>query len=166
MMAAAFRVPRPLAGWLATKSRAERRIVTGVLILATVAVLWAAVWQPLIRDTAALRVAHATNAAALVEARRMAAEIGGLARPPVAEAPSDVRADLERILVQHSLRSMVTQLEWRDGRAHVVLAAVGYDALIGALEAMQRDARLRAVAATLTSRIEPGIVRAELTLAR
>ena len=68
--------------------------------------------------------------------------------------------------MQQNLRSAVTQLEWRDGRAYVVLAAVDYDALIVALEAMQRDARLRAVEATLTARVEPGMVRAELTLAR
>ena len=68
--------------------------------------------------------------------------------------------------MQHNLRAAVTQLEWRDDRAHVVWAAVGYDALIVALEAMQRDARLRAVEATLAARIEPGMVRAELTLAR
>ena len=97
---------------------------------------------------------------------RMAKEIGGLARAPRDGAPADARADLERVLAQQNLRAAVTQLDWRDGRAHVVLAAVGYDALIAALEALQRDARLRAVEATLTARVEPGTVRAELTLAR
>ena len=162
----AFRVPAPVASWLAAKSRAERRIATTLLLLVTITLLWAALWQPLMRDTAALRIAQAANAAALVDARRMASEIGGLARAPATEAPADGRDGLERILVQHNLRSAVTQLEWRDGRAHLVFAAVGYDGLIRALEAMQREARLRAVEATLTARIEPGMVRAELTLAR
>jgi hypothetical protein len=31
---------------------------------------------------------------------------------------------------------------------------------------LQRDAKLRAVEAALTARVEPGIVRAEITLAR
>ncbi len=62
-------------------------------------------------------------------------------------------------------RGAVTSIDWRDGRARIVLAEVGYDALIVALEALQRDARLRVVEATLTARVEPGIVRAELTLA-
>jgi type II secretory pathway component PulM len=161
-----FRAPAPLASWLATKSRAERRIATTLLLLVGIALLWAALWQPLLRDTAALRLAQAGNAAALADARKMAREIGGLARPPAMEAPSDVRAGLDRILVTQNLRPAVTQLEWRDGRAYVVLAAVDYDALIVALEAMQRDARLRAVEARLTARVEPGMVRAELTLAR
>jgi type II secretory pathway component PulM len=96
----------------------------------------------------------------------MGSEISGLARLPPKAAPADARAALERILVQQNLRSAVTQLDWRDGRAHVVLAAVGYDALVGALETLQRDAGLRAVEATLTARVEPGTVRADFTLAR
>ena len=161
-----LRVPAPVASWLATKSRAERRIAATILLLVVIALLWTALWQPLTRDMAALRIAQAGSAATLADARRMANEIGGLARTPPKEAPADARATLERILVQQNLRAAVTQLEWRDGRAHVVLAAVGYDALVGALEALQRDAGLRAVEATLTARVEPGTVRADFTLAR
>jgi type II secretory pathway component PulM len=161
-----LRVPAPVTGWLATKSPAERRIAATVLLLVAIALLWAALWQPLTRDIAAMRIAHARSAATLTDARRMVNEIDGLARTPPREAPSDARSALERILAQQNLRAAVTQLEWRDGRAHVVLAAVGYDALVGALEALQRDAGLRAVEATLTARVEPGTVRADFTLAR
>ena len=73
---------------------------------------------------------------------------------------------LERTLNQHNLRGAVTQLDWQEGRAHVVFAAVSYEALIGLLEALQRDAGVRAIDATLTARVEPGTVRADLTLAR
>jgi len=165
-MLGSFRVPAPVASWLATKSRAERRIVAAILLLVVTALLWAALWQPLTRDTAALRVAQAGNAATLADARRTAKEIVVLARTPPKEAPADARAVLERLLVQQNLQAAVTQLESRDGRAHVVFAAVGYDALVGALEALQRDAGLRAVEATLTARVEPGTVRADVTLAR
>lgn len=160
-----FPLPSPVARWFATKTRAERRVVTALLALVTITVLWAAIWQPLVRDRAALRLAQAGNAAALADARRMAKEIGGPTAARTTQARSDAQANLERTLVQQNLRSAVTQLQWRDGRAYVVLAAVDYDALIVALEAMQRDARLRAVEATLTARVEPGMVRAELTLA-
>jgi type II secretory pathway component PulM len=161
----AFRAPAPLANWLATKTRAERSFVVAFLLVVTIALLWAVAWQPLMRDTAALRIAQAGDASALAEARSMASEIGSIAPTRAPEPPADLRANHERILAQQNLRSAVTQLDWRDGRAHVVFAAVGYDALIVALEALQRDARLRAVAATLTARVEPGMVRAELTLA-
>jgi type II secretory pathway component PulM len=161
-----FRAPAPVARWLATKSRAERRIAATVVLLVGIAFVWAALWQPLTRDTAALRIAQAGRAATLADARRMAGEIGGLSRMPPKAGPGDARAALERILVQRNLRAAVTQLEWRDGRARVVLAAVDYDALVGALETLQRDAGLRVVEATLTARIEPGTVRADFTLAR
>jgi type II secretory pathway component PulM len=47
-----------------------------------------------------------------------------------------------------------------------VFAAIGYDTLVGLIDALQRDARLRVVEATITARVDPGTVRAELTLAR
>lgn len=161
-----FRVPAPVASWLATKSRTERGIAAAILLLVGIAAFWAALWQPMTRDLAAMRIAQAGTGATLADARRMAKEIAGLARMPPKEAPADVRAVLERVLAQQNLRAAVTQLESRDGRAHVVFAAVGYDALVGALETLQRDAGLRAVEATLTARVEPGTVRADFTLAR
>lgn len=165
-LSSSFRVPAPVARWLATKSRAERGIMAAILLLVGIALLWAALWQPLTQDLAALRIAQAGTAAALADARRMAKEIAGLARMPPREAPADARAVVERMLVQQNLGGAVTQLESRDGRVHVVFAAVGYDALVGALETLQRDAGLRAVEATLTARVEPGTVRADFMLAR
>ena len=163
---AGLRVPTPIARWLAGKSRGERRIVATILAIVTVALGWAALWQPIVRDTAALRAAQAGNAAALVAAHRMTAEIAGLARTSATRPTPDAHAGLDRVLAQQNLRSAVTQLEWQDGRARVVFAAVGYEALIVALEALQRDAQLRAVDVTMTARVEPGLVRAEMTLAR
>jgi general secretion pathway protein M len=158
--------PAPVAEWLSGKTLRERRIVAAIALLAAAVLLWVALWQPLVRDREAMRVAHAGNMAALATARRITEEGVALARTAAPPASSDARANLERILAQQGLRPAVTQLEWQDGRARVVFAAVGYDALIVALEALQRDARLRAAEATLTARVEPGIVRAELTLAR
>ena len=158
--------PATFAEWLTGKSPRERRILTAIAILVAIALLWAALWQPLVRDTAAMQVAQAGDAAALATARRMTEESVTLARttpPPIA---SDARAGIERILVGQNLRPAVTQIEWKDDRARIVFAAVGFDALIAALEALQRDTQLRPVEVSVTARVEPGIVRAELTLAR
>ena len=160
------RVPAPLSRWMATKSPFERQLTMILLVVVATALLWAVIWQPLTRDVASLRLALATNGTALAEARERAKEMSELSRTSAKAAPVDARADLDRALAQQSLRSAVTGLEWRDGRAHVVFAAIGYDTLIGLLEALQRDARLRVVEATITARVEPGTVRAELTLAR
>ena len=159
-------VPSFVANWIATHSPTERRIAVALAILVALAALWTMVWQPMTRDATSLLVAQATDAAALARAREMTKEIGELARAAPKAIPTDARADLDRALLQQNLRSAVTSVDWRDGRAHVVLAAVSYDALIGALEALQRDARLRVVEGTITARVEPGTVRAELTLGR
>ena len=163
----ALRAPAPVARWLAEKTDGERRIVAVILVVVVLALSWAAIWQPLVRDAAAIRVARDGDAAALVAARHMSEEIAGLARsaPTPTPSPADAHSALDRVLGQQNLRSAVTQLDWHDGRARLVFAAVGYDAVMIALEALQRDARLRAVEMSLTARVEPGTVRAEITLA-
>ena len=163
---AALRTPAPVARWLAGKSRGERRIVAAIAVAVGVTVLWLGVWQPMRNDTDALRAAHDANAAALATARKMTEEAAGLARATPTSAPADARTVLERILAQQNLRGAVTQLDWQDGRARLVFAAIPYDTLVALLEALQRDAQLRPVDAILTARVEPGTVRAELTLAR
>lgn len=163
---ALLRAPAPLARWWSVKSRAERWIIGTVALLALVAVGWLAIWQPLGRDVAALRVANARDAAALAEARRTADEIAGLARSATPPGPADPRADFDRILTQQNLRAALTQQEWKDGRVSVAFGAVNFDALVATLEALQREARLRVVDATIVARVDPGVVRAELVLAR
>jgi type II secretory pathway component PulM len=162
----ALRTPAPVARWLAGKSRNERRIVAAIAVAVGVTLLWLGVWQPMRRDADELRATRDTNATALAAARRMTEDAAGLARATPNSTPADARAALERILAQQNLRGAVTQLDWQEGRAHVVFAAVSYDALIALLEALQREGNLRAVEATLTARVEPGTVRADLTLAR
>jgi general secretion pathway protein M len=160
-----FRGPAPVVQWWSGKSPRERGILTALASGAVATGFWVMLWQPLVRDTEAMRAAHAQSALALAEAGHMEAESAGLARAPPA-VPADYRAILERALAQHGLRGAVTQLTWNEGRAHLVFGAVAYDALIPMLEALQREARLRVVEATLAARVEPGIVRAEITLAR
>ena len=151
---------------MATRSPAERRTVVLLFVIVVAALLWAMLWVPLARDTAALRLAQSANAAALGEARARAKETSELARTATAASTLDPRAELDRVLAQQNLRPAVTSLDWRDGRAQVVFAAIRYDALVNLLELLQRDAKLRAVEVTITARVEPGLVRAELTLAR
>lgn len=162
----ALQTPAPVARWLAGKSRVERRIVAAIAVAVGVTVLWLGLWQPMRRDADAMRAVRDTNATALATARKMTEEAAGLARASQPSAPSDARTTLERILAQQNLRGAVTQLDWQEGRARVAFAAVPFDGLIAFLEALQREGSLRAIDAALTARVEPGSVRAELTLAR
>jgi type II secretory pathway component PulM len=115
---------------------------------------------------AALRSARSANATALETARRFSQEITALSAKSEAPPPSDPRATLERVLAQQKLDGAATQIENQEGRLRVVFAAIPFTALIAALESLQRDAQLRLVEASLTARVEPGMVRAELALAR
>jgi len=154
-----------LHGWWATSPARERRLLVAATTLGLALAAWWLVWQPLQRDAATMRSAAPREAAALSEGRRAAEEIAGLARTSVAAPSGDPRGVLERILAQRGLRTAVTQLDWQDGRARVVFTSVAFDPLVAALETLQRDGRLRIVEAVITARVEPGSVRAEITLA-
>jgi type II secretory pathway component PulM len=164
--AAPLRAPAPLARWWTAKSATERLVIGTVALLAIVVVGWLVLWQPIVRDIAALRVANARETAALAAAKRSTDEMAGLAREAVPPASADPRADFERVVAQQGLRGALTQQDWKNGRASIVFGAVEFDALVATLEALQRDARLRVVEATIAARVEPGAVRAELVLAR
>jgi len=159
-------VPVSLLRWWAAKSPPERRMVAIVAAIVVIAVGWLGVWQPLTRDTATMRIERARNIGALAEAGRMADEIAGLARGGAVTKAGDPRADAERVLAAHGLRARATQLDLQEDRVRIVFADVAFAALVPALEALQRDARLRIVEATLTALVAPGNVRAELSLAR
>ena len=155
----------PLTRWWAEKSRGERRIVVAFAAFVGLVLLWWGLWLPLVNDVANMRADAPSSRAALADAHRMADEIASLARTPVAP-PADAHAQLEQGLASANLRQAVTQLDWQEGRARVVFAAVDFARLVAALETLQRDSGLAIVEATLTARVEPGTVRAELVLAR
>jgi type II secretory pathway component PulM len=141
-------------------------VVAAIALLVAATLGWLVLWQPLQQDLAARRAAAPDEYRALADAQRTAAEITGLTRTAPLRAAPEAQAELERILAERGLRAGATQLDWQQGRARIVIDAVRFDRLIAALEALQRDARLRVVEATLTARVDPGTVRAELVLAR
>jgi type II secretory pathway component PulM len=155
----------PLTRWWAQKSRDERRIVVAFAAFVVLVLGWWGLWLPLVNDLAAMRADAPAARAALSEAHRMADEIAGLARAP-ASPPVDTHALLEQGLTGANLRQAVTQIEWQEGHARIVFAAVDFARLVAMLETVQRDSGLAVVDATLTARVEPGTVRAELVLAR
>ncbi len=159
-------LPPRLARWWASKSPGERRTMAAVALLVAATLAWLALWQPLQQDLAALRTAVPAERAALADGQRMAGEIAGLARASALPPAPEPQAAIERILGERGLRAGAAQVDWREGRARITLDAVRFDALVAALDALQRDARLHVVEATLTARVEPGTVRAELVVAR
>mgnify|MGYP003376785503 CR=1 FL=1 len=159
-------LPPRLARWWALKPAGERRTMTAVALVVAATLGWLALWQPLQKDLAALRAAIPAERAALAEGRRIAGEIAALAGAAALPPAPEPQAAIERILGERGLRGGGAPVDWREGRARITLDAVRFDALVAALDALQRDARLHVVEATLTARVEPGTVRAELVVAR
>ena len=152
--------------WRSARTPRERRVIAALVVLVAAVIGWIAVWQPLQRDLASLRATVPTERDTLAQARKVADEMASLARTAPVRRATDARAELERVLGERGLRGALTQLDWQDERVRIVFADVGVDPLVLLLDTLYRDAQLRVVEAALTARVEPGTVRAELTLAR
>ena len=156
-----------LAQWWQLRTRSERMLLATAAGIAALALAWLVMWQPLAHDTDRLGRQIENDRAALADARRRADEIAGLARNAPSVAPAEPRAALDAVLAQQNLKAAATAIERVDNeRIRLTFDAIGFDALIAFLDALQRDARLRAVELVATARVEPGQVRADVTLAR
>ena len=75
--------------------------------------------------------------AALAVARAQAVEITGLQRATKDQLAIDLRARLvERVLGERGLKASLTSLEVKESRAYITFAAIGFDALVGMLDAL------------------------------
>src|SRR6266540_2658832 len=125
------------AQWWQLRSRSERMLLTVAAGIAALALIWLVLWQPLARDTERLGRQIESDRATLADARP--------------------RAALDAVLAQQNLKVAATTIERIDNeRIRLTFDAIGFDALTAFLEALQRDARLRAVELVATARVEPG----------
>ena len=150
--------------WQRATTRERALLAIGALVV-LLALAWSLVWQPVTRDLVHAEGDLARGHAALALARQQAADIIAIVPSP-APGVVDVRATVERVLAQRALAGSVSVPDARDGRVRVVVATARFDALVAALGALAQESGIRAVEATLSARVEPGTVRAELTLAR
>jgi type II secretory pathway component PulM len=161
---ASSRLPAMRAAWARQAPRDQ--VLLG---LAGAAVALGAAWlllQPLDLDSVRAQRDLTRDRALLATARTQADDITSLARgQPGAPAP-EPRQALERALGELGLRGAVTSLDVADGRLRLTFAAVRFDALLALLDTLARSGGMRPVEMTLTPRVEPGTVRAELALSR
>jgi type II secretory pathway component PulM len=149
------------------RSRSERQWLEAIVAVVVLALLWLLVWRPLASDTDRLVQRQPLDKAALVEARRASDEIAGLARSAPAPQASDARAALDAVLAAKNLKNAATQIERIDNdRVRATFERIDFDTLAATLDAVQREGRLRAVEVVATARVEPGLVRADVTLTR
>lgn len=159
-----LRMPAPMASAWDRASPRERLLLRWGALVVVLAVLYAIAWQPLRRDIARTHES-------LLRERATLALLQGYADPQRSAgatqgAQGDARAAVERALDARGLRAAATSLEAREGRVSLTLGAVSFDALIALLDEVARNDHLRVMEARLTARVEPGSVRAELTLGR
>jgi len=157
--------PALTATWDRASARERRMIVTGAIVVVGV-LLWAFVWRPIVADIGPARDALAQEQARLAMARREVNDMASLGKEAPAPVLAELRAPVERVLGARGLRGAVTALDVTPDSAHVVLGSVSFPALISLIDALAKDEHLRVVEATLTARVEPGTLRADLTLAR
>jgi len=156
-----------LAHWWHVRSAGERRTIVVLSLLIALALLWLAIWQPIVRDSQRLMQQLAADRVAIAEGRRAADEIAGLARVAPVSPAADPRAALDAVLAAKNLKSAVTQIERIDNdRLRITFDTIGFDTLAATLDQLQREARLRALEVVATARVEPGLVRADVTLTR
>ena len=143
----------------------ERVAIVAAAVVVIGALGWALVWQPITRDLETLRETAAMDRATLTRARAMADEIAAMSRnaPP---PRGDLRTSVERALGDRGLRAPAVTLEPQDDRLKIVVPAVPFSTLVGALDATRKDAGAFVVEGVITPRVEPGSVRAEFVLAR
>jgi general secretion pathway protein M len=152
-----------LTHWWRLRTHAERTLLITGAVLAAAALAWLLVWLPIQGDIARLTRDLGVQRAALEQARAQADGIGALERrtpAPVREA----RAALDLALTQSGIKASAIDRTGDDLR--VTVDGVSFDALSTLLDSLQRDAALRVVDLTAVARVEPGMVRAELSLRR
>ena len=152
------------AAW--DRASARERVALGVgAAVVIVALLWALAWQPMTRDLEQLREQAPRNAATLLTAHALADDISSLERGS-ASPRADLRTAVERTLAEQGLRAPAITLETTGDRVRATVPAIAFAALVRALDALRSDAAAYVVEGTVTPRVEPGTVRAELVLAR
>ena len=161
-------LPDRLARALDGASDRERAMVAGGTLAVVLAVLYLVAWLPMKGDAERIRAALARDRATLSALQRQeSATAAPAGASTIGAAPAvDARAAVLAALDARGLRSAGTQVETRDGRVAVVLEAVPFDGAVMLIDDLARSARLRVMEARLLGRVEPGTVRAEITLGR
>jgi hypothetical protein len=146
-------------------SRRERAMITVAAIVLALAAGWVWIWQPMNDDIARLQRDLPRSHAVLATARVQAEAPVALQRTSVSTKSSDPRAAVERVLAERSLRPRLPRSTPGRPRAPDVrrraLRCVGR-----AARRAGEDGRVARRRCVLAARVEPGTVRAELTLAR
>ncbi|HET9340142.1 MAG TPA: type II secretion system protein GspM [Casimicrobiaceae bacterium] len=148
--------------WSALAPRERRIVVTGILIVAA-ALAVTLLWLPLVADLPRARAEADRAERRLASATAAVATAASRATTP-SRAP--LEAALRAALARHGIGSGEATLEVAGARATLTLPSLRFATLVALVDALAREDAVTVVEATITARVEPGRVRAELALSR
>ena len=158
-------VRNPIVASWGAASPAHRRWLGGFAIVA-VAVAIVAMLRPLPAAVARAESDVARARSLLEVAQARIADNDSLERVAKPLRAGDLRSAIDAVMARFELRAAPVPSAMSEGHYAMVVDDVRFDTLVAALDALARDAGVRVVAATLTARVEPGRVRADLMFAR
>ena len=183
---AGLRMPGAMAATWDRATPRERVLLVVAVVVVVGGLFYGLAWPALARDTerTAMQLQRDRATLAYLQALRdpatgsrrgtgagdaSEATPGGTGLTPngsTGSGAADARRAVEQALAARGLRGDLAASGGRSDAVSLVLAAVPFDALVGLLADLQAAAALRVVEARITARVEPGLVRADLTLGR
>jgi type II secretory pathway component PulM len=148
------------------QSAARRAAWIALAIFAAAIVTVALIAAPLSEAIARARADAARQRLVLDIAKARVAENATLARASAPIRTPDMRGAIERVLAREGLAFAPEAAQGADRSVRIVIAEARFDALVRALDALAREDGVRIAEATITARVDPGSVRAELALTR
>jgi len=148
-----------MARWIDARSPRERGLLAGLALVAAVALFVTLVWRP-------IEAAHAAALADIDRYDRIAARLRG-AGPDVARMAVARAGTPSTTITESAAKAGLTiqRIEPQGANIGVTLDTAGFDALVGWLAGLERDAGMRVVDIKLERRPDPGVVSAQVTLA-
>ena len=148
--------------WSVLAPRERAMLVAGALVVAG-ALLYAFAWRPLVDDLPRAR-ADAERADRRLALATASASVAASRTQAPARGPLD--ASIRGALARQGLGAGDATLEVAGTRAALTIPSIRFATLVALGDALARSDAVHVVDATITARVEPGMVRAELTLAR
>jgi type II secretory pathway component PulM len=148
--------------WSTLAPRERAMLALGAIVVVGGS-LYAFAWRPIVDDMPRARAA-AERAERRLASAAAAATVAASRAPSPARAPLD--ASIRGALAKHDVAAGDATLEVAGARAALTLPSIRFATLVGLVDSLARDDAVHVVDAAITARVEPGLVRAELTLSR
>lgn len=148
--------------WATLAPRERGLLVAGAIVVAG-ALIYAVAWRPLADDLPRAR-ADAERAERRLAAATASASVAGSRTQAPLRGPLDL--SIRAALARQGVGTTDAVVEVAGTRAALTIPSIRFSTLVALVDTLARNEAVHVVDATIAARVEPGQVRAELTLAR